>query len=227
MKILIIEDEVEIAKSIMTFLKKEAMTIEHVITLKDAKDYIQMYEYDCLVVDIALPDGSGLEIVKEIKDSYPDTGVIIVSAKDTLEDRVRGLELGADDYLVKPFHLVELNARIRSILRRRLQKGVNEIRFNEITVLPDSHKVFVNGNELILTKKEYALLYYFMVNKERILSKETIVDHLWGDTIGISADSLDFVYTHLRNLRKKLLSVGCSDYIRTVYGVGYKFSDES
>ncbi|MGL5228538.1 MAG: response regulator transcription factor [Bacteroidales bacterium] len=227
MKILIIEDEVEIAKSIMTFLKKEAMTIEHVITLKDAKDYIQMYEYDCLVVDIALPDGSGLEIVKEIKDSYPDTGVIIVSAKDTLEDRVRGLELGADDYLVKPFHLVELNARIRSILRRRLQKGVNEMRFNEITVLPDSHKVFVNGNELILTKKEYALLYYFMVNKERILSKETIVDHLWGDTIGISADSLDFVYTHLRNLRKKLLSVGCSDYIRTVYGVGYKFSDES
>lgn len=227
MKILIIEDEVEIAKSIMTFLKKEAMTIEHVITLKDAKDYIQMYEYDCLVVDIALPDGSGLEIVKEIKDSYPDTGVIIVSAKDTLEDRVRGLELGADDYLVKPFHLVELNARIRSILRRRLQKGVNEMRFNEITVLPDNHKVFVNGNELILTKKEYALLYYFMVNKERILSKETIVDHLWGDTIGISADSLDFVYTHLRNLRKKLLSVGCSDYIRTVYGVGYKFSDES
>ena len=227
MKILIIEDEVEIAKSIMTFLKKEAMTIEHVITLKDAKDYIQMYEYDCLVVDIALPDGSGLEIVKEIKDSYPDTGVIIVSAKDTLEDRVRGLELGADDYLVKPFHLVELNARIRSILRRRLQKGVNEMRFNEITVLPDSHKVFVNGNELILTKKEYALLYYFMVNKERILSKERIVDHLWGDTIGISADSLDFVYTHLRNLRKKLLSVGCSDYIRTVYGVGYKFSDES
>lgn len=101
------------------------------------------------------------------------------------------------------------------------------MRFNEITVLPDSHKVFVNGNELILTKKEYALLYYFMVNKERILSKETIVDHLWGDTIGISADSLDFVYTHLRNLRKKLLSVGCSDYIRTVYGVGYKFSDES
>lgn len=227
MKILIIEDEVEIAKSIMTFLKKEAMTIEHVITLKDAKDYIQMYEYDCLVVDIALPDGSGLEIVKQIKDSYPDTGVIIVSAKDTLEDRVRGLELGADDYLVKPFHLVELNARIRSILRRRLQKGVNEMRFNEITVLPDSHKVFVNGNEMILTKKEYALLYYFMVNKERILSKETIVDHLWGDTIGISADSLDFVYTHLRNLRKKLLSVGCSDYIRTVYGVGYKFSDES
>lgn len=227
MKILIIEDEVEIAKSIMTFLKKEAMTIEHVITLKDAKDYIQMYEYGWLVVDIALPDGSGLEIVKEIKDSYPDTGVIIVSAKDTLEDRVRGLELGADDYLVKPFHLVELNARIRSILRRRLQKGVNEMRFNEITVLPDSHKVFVNGNELILTKKEYALLYYFMVNKERILSKETIVDHLWGDTIGISADSLDFVYTHLRNLRKKLLSVGCSDYIRTVYGVGYKFSDES
>ncbi|MGL4779403.1 MAG: response regulator transcription factor [Bacteroidales bacterium] len=226
MKILIIEDEVEIAKSIITFLKRESMTLEHVMTLRDAKDYIQMYEYDCLVVDIALPDGSGLDIVKQIKEIYPDTGVIILSAKDTLEDRVKGLELGADDYLVKPFHLVELHARIRSILRRRLHKGVNEIRFNEVTILPDNHKVFVNGNELLLTKKEYALLYYFMVNKERILSKETIVDHLWGDTIGISADSLDFVYTHLRNLRKKLLSAGCEDYIKTVYGVGYKFSEE-
>lgn len=227
MKILIIEDEVEIAKSIMTFLKREAMTIEHVKTLRDAKDYIEMYEYDCLLVDIALPDGSGLDVVKQIKETYPDTGVIILSAKDTLEDRVRGLELGADDYLVKPFHLVELNARIRSVLRRRLQKGVNEMRFNEILILPDHHKVFVNNNELLLTKKEYALLYYFMVNKERILSKETIVDHLWGDTIGISADSLDFVYTHLRNLRKKMLSAGCTDYIKTVYGVGYKFSEES
>ncbi|MGL4806759.1 MAG: response regulator transcription factor [Bacteroidales bacterium] len=226
MKILIIEDEVEIAKSIITFLKRESMTLEHVTTLRDAKDYVQMYEYDCLVVDIALPDGSGLDIVRQIKESYPDTGVIILSAKDTLEDRVKGLELGADDYLVKPFHLVELHARIRSILRRRLQKGVNEIRFNEITILADSHKVFVNDNELLLTKKEFALLYYFMVNKERILSKETIVDHLWGDTIGISADSLDFVYTHLRNLRKKLLSAGCEDYIKTVYGVGYKFSEE-
>lgn len=226
MKILIIEDEFEIIESITTFLQQERMLIEYATRFNEALDKIALYEYDCVIVDICLPDGSGLDIIRQMKASGSDTGIIIVSARDTLDDRIEGLNLGADDYLIKPFHLPELQARIKSIIRRRQFNGQNDYIFNEIRVKMESRQVLIGDEEVILTRKEYDLLYYLLVNRDRVLSKESIVEHLWGDLMGVEADSLDFVYTHMRNLRKKLTQVGCTDYIRNVYGVGYKFTEQ-
>ena len=148
--------------------------------------------------------------------------MIIISAKNSLDDKIAGLDLGADDYLSKPFHLAELNSRIKSVLRRRNFEGSKEIIFEEIKVEPENQAVYVKGNPLVLTKKEYDLLLFFLANKKRVLTKETIAEHLWGDDMDM-ADSYDFIYTHIKNLRKKLIDKGCEDHIQTVYGMGYKF----
>jgi DNA-binding response OmpR family regulator len=225
MKILLIEDEKELAASITEYLQKENYLCEAVLNYENATEKINLYHYDCIVVDINLPDGNGLNIIRALKDNKSETGIIIISARNSLDDKITGLEIGADDYLTKPFHLPELNARIKSIIRRRSFGGVNEIIFNDLRILPEQMEVSVNGQSLILTKKEYDLLVFFLSNKDRILTREAIAEHLWGDEMD-TADSFDFIYTHIKNLRKKIMEKGGEDYIKTVYGMGYKFTDQ-
>ena len=222
MKILIVEDEKDLRESIVSYLKQEGYLCESVANYHDALEKILVYEYDCIVVDIMLPGGTGLDLIKEIKKAKLKGGVIIISANNSLEDKIKGLEMGSDDYLTKPFHLSELNARVKSIIRRRSFEGNSEIIFNEIKIIPESREVFVHEKGIILTTKEYELLLFFIANKGRVIPKDSIVEHLWGDNID-QADSFDFIYTHIKNLRKKLIQAGCKDYLTTVYGIGYKF----
>jgi len=224
MKILIIEDEKALCETIVTYLKKEGYLVECALNYKKADEKISFYEYDCIIVDLTLPDGNGLDIIKQLKKNDPQTGIIIITAKNSLDDKVTGLDIGADDYLTKPFDLSELNARIKSVLRRRNFSGQKEIIFNEIKVIPELTQVFVFDKELSLTRKEYDLLLFLISNKNRVISKDTIAEHLWGEDMEL-ADSLDFIYTHIKNLRKKMLEKGGIDYVKTVYGIGYKFSN--
>ncbi len=226
MKLLIIEDETDLQESISKYLQSEGFSVETAANYNQAEEKVDLYDYDCVIVDITLPGGTGLDIIRKLKQQNTDTGIIIISAKNSLDDKLTGLGIGADDYLTKPFHLPELNARIKSIIRRRSFHGANESYFNEIKILFDNHKILVNGVEVILTRKEYDLILYFIMNKEKVLSKEVIAEHLWGDDMGLAADSFDFIYTHIKNVRKKLIDKGCKDYIKTVYGIGYKFSEE-
>ncbi|RYF77505.1 MAG: response regulator transcription factor, partial [Cytophagaceae bacterium] len=178
--------------------------------------------YDCIIVDLTLPDGSGLQLIQTLKQIVATTGIIIISARNSLEDKLKGLEIGSDDYLTKPFHLSELNARVKSLLRRRQFGGHNELQFHEINVVPHARRVFVNGQLTTLSRKEYDLLLYFLSNADVVLTKASIAEHLWGDNID-SADSFDMVYSHIKNLRRKLIDKGAADYVQSVYGIGYKF----
>ncbi|WP_028979599.1 response regulator transcription factor [Sporocytophaga myxococcoides] len=225
MKVLIIEDEKELRYDMVSYLSQEGFLCESAKNYSEAIDKIGVYEYDCYVVDIMLPGGTGLDLVKAIKSQKHQGGIIIVSAKNSIEDKITGLEIGSDDYLTKPFHLSELNARIKSIIRRRSFNGNNEIQFNEIRILPDSRQVYINGKEVALTAKEYDLLLFFIANKGRVIPKDSIAEHLWGDYMD-QADSFDFIYTHIKNLRRKLVQQGAKDYLNTVYGIGYKFQSE-
>jgi len=225
MKILLIEDETELSGSISEYLQKENYLCETATTYEYAIEKINLYQYDCIVVDINLPDGSGLELIRALKEQKSETGIIIISARNSLDDKITGLEIGADDYLTKPFHLPELNARIKSIIRRRSFGGSNEIIYNDLSILPDKMEVMVLGEPITLTKKEYDLLVFFLANKDRVLTREAIAEHLWGDEMDL-ADSFDFIYTHIKNLRKKIIEKGGADYIRTIYGMGYKFTDQ-
>lgn len=223
MKILLIEDEKVLAKNMLRYLNEEGYVCEMVYNFQFALEKINLYTYDCIVVDLTLPDGNGLEIIQQVKKLSPDSGIIIISAKNSLEDKVKGLEIGSDDYLTKPFHLAELNARIKSIFRRRNLSGKNEVVFNQIKVTPGTRQVLVDENEIYLTKKEYDLLMFFLSNLNKVLTKESIAEHLWGDDID-GADSFNFIYSHIKNLRKKLMEKGCPDYLQAIYGIGYKFS---
>lgn len=223
MKILIVEDEADLLGNILTYLDQGDIVCESAPTYAAAEDKILSFPYDIVVLDIMLPDGNGIDLLREIKKQQPETGVLIVSAKNALDDRLEGLELGADDYLTKPFHLSELNARLRAIYRRRKFQGYKEVQFHEISVNTDTHDVMVHDNPLILTLKEYELLIFFIANKNRVLPKQTIAEHLWGDHVDLQ-DSFDYVYQHIKNLRKKITAAGGDDYIRTIYGLGYKWS---
>lgn len=222
MKILVIEDEVALSESIVDFLTSEGHVCEAALDFEAAMDRVGGYEYDCVIVDITLPDGSGLEVIRKIKSLGLQCGVIIISAKNSVENKIEGLEIGADDYLAKPFHLSELNARLKSVIRRLNFQGSNIIEMNEIKIVPDELKVYVHDQLLVLTKKEYDLLLFFIANQNRVITKISLVGHLWGDDI-YASDSVDFIYTHIKNLKKKLLEKGCEDYLQNVYGVGYKF----
>ncbi|MEO6132504.1 MAG: response regulator transcription factor [Saprospiraceae bacterium] len=223
MKILLIEDELHLGESINAYLKNEGYVCEWAKHFDDGDEKIAIYQYDCALVDITLPGGNGLELVKIIKDTFPRTGIIIISAKNALDDKIRGLDLGADDYITKPFHLAELNSRIKSVLRRRKFEGNKEVIFGEITIIPEEQLVNINNERVILTKKEFDLLLFFVSNKNRVLTKEAIAEHLWGDHADM-IDSFDFIYSHIKNLRKKLIEKGGNDYVQTIYGMGYKFS---
>jgi len=222
MKLLIVEDNFQLADDLSRFLTEQGFIVEISDTLESARSKIELYDYELIILDIGLPDGSGLDIIRQLKKRKSDTGILIVTAKNAIEDKVKGLELGADDYITKPFHKAELNARIRSIIRRKNFNGSNIISINKIGIDLNSMAVKVDNKELDLTRKEYDLLLYFIYNKNRVLTKESIAEHLWGDHID-QADNFDFIYNHIKNLRKKLQQAGADNHIRSVYGMGYKF----
>jgi DNA-binding response OmpR family regulator len=224
MKVLIIEDEEELSQSICEYLAGEQFTCEQAFEYKTAIEKIGLYEYACIVLDIMLPGGSGMDILKQLKKENKLDGVLIISAKNSTEDKVNGLKAGADDYLAKPFHLPELSARVAAIIRRKNFEGRPVVEFGLLEVNLDSKELRVHGNKVDLTKKEYELLLYFLANKEKVINKNAIAMHLWGDDMDVSG-SYDFIYTHIKNLRKKLLQAGAEDYIRSIYGSGYKFTE--
>jgi len=224
MKVLIVEDEPALNKSMVDYLSSQQYLCESVSNYRDALEKAELYEYDCIVLDIMLPGGNGLQILQALKDAGKTDGVIIISAKNELDDKIKGLSLGADDYLTKPFHLSELSVRIAAIIRRKNLQGSNLITFEEISIDVQAKTAAVNRNNIVLTRKEYELLVYLLINKNRVLSKNTIAAHLWGDDMDM-ADNYDFIYAHIKNLRKKLLQAGAGDYIQSVYGMGYKFSN--
>lgn len=223
MKVLVVEDNLELAQNIESFLKREGYICETSHSADDARDKLVSFEYDCVVLDIMLPDGNGLELVEFMKGERIESGILIISAKNALDDKVKGLELGADDYLTKPFHLTELNARLRAIFRRRNLNGERTISLNEIHINPDTMEARIHDKVLDLTPKEFDLLLYFVINKNRVLTRQSIAEHLWGDHIDNLAN-VDFVYQHVKNLRKKIDQARGEDYIETVYGLGYKFN---
>lgn len=223
MKVLVIEDEKELSKSICQYLANEQFITETAYNFNAALEKISLYDYACIILDITLPDGSGLNILKELKRNNKADGVIIISAKNSLDDKIYGLKAGADDYLTKPFHLPELGARVAAIIRRKSFDGKNIIVFDELHIDLNKKQAVVKDVELDLTKKEYELLIYFISNKNKVISKSAIAEHLWGDNMDL-ATSYDFIYTHIKNLRKKLLQQGAPDYIKSIYGMGYKFS---
>lgn len=224
MRILLVEDESELAQSILNFLKSEGHSYEHAADLSTALHLLNS-PFDIIILDLNLPDGNGLDVVRKVKNKGMTTGIIIVSARDSLDNKIEGLELGADDYLTKPFQMPELNARLKSLIRRVHFKGEEEIIFNELKVIPSQVMVLVNDRAVDLTKREFDLLLYFISNKNRVLTKTAIGEHMSNDFMDYSYTD-DFIYTHIKNLRKKLLKAGCGDYICNVYGVGYKFADE-
>ena len=225
MKILIVEDEKQLLDSMITFLKESGMTCEKAETLAEASEKADLYEYDCIVLDIGLPDGSGLKVINVLQKKQNQTGIVILSAKNSLDDRLLGLNFGADDYVTKPFYMPELVARIKSVVRRRSFQGKNEIIFNEVRVVPDEMMMYVKDKLVSLTKKEHELLLYFLSNQNKVLTKESIAEHLWGDHADM-ADSFDFIYSHIKNLRKKMTDNGANDYLKSIYGVGYKLTSE-
>lgn len=225
MKILVIEDEKSLVQSIETYLSKTGFIVESACDFRSAYEKIDLYSYDIILLDITLPYGNGLDLISLIKEINPETGIIIISAKDSLDDKIKGLDLGSDDYLTKPFYLSELNSRINALIRRRRFKGSGKVIFNEITIDFDEKTARVGDEKIPLTKKEFELLLYFISNKNRVVTKESIAGHLWGDDID-SIDSFDFIYTHLNNLRRKIRQCGGNDYVQTMYGMGYKFAEK-
>lgn len=224
MKLLIVEDEQELANNVRSYLSRGNVICENAYSFQEAQDKLITFDYDIVLLDIMLPDGNGLNVLRLLKKISPETGVLIISAKNALDDKVNGLELGADDYLTKPFHLPELNARLNAIYRRRKLQGYKIVAFQNIKINTDTHDVSVNDNLLTLTVKEYELLLFLITNKNRVLTKQTIAEHLWGDNVDFM-DSFDFVYQHIKNLRKKIVAEGGEDYIKTIYGLGYKMTD--
>lgn len=221
MKILIVEDEREMAKSIVQYLRQESYICEVAYTAGEAEEKIMLHDYDCILLDITLPDGNGLKVLEKLKREGKLEGVIIISAKNSIDDRIRGLNLGADDYLPKPFHLAELGARVSAVIRRKRFEGNNAIAVHELTIDLLGKSVSVNGKTIDLTRKEYDLLLFLVSNKNRVVTKNAIAEHLSGDDAEIF-DNFDFIYAHIKNLKKKLSEASCPDYIKTVYGLGYK-----
>ena len=224
MKILIVEDEQDLRETIRTSLLKEKFVVETAADYFSALDKINDYDYDCILLDIMLPGGSGLDLLRELKHLRRTDSVLIISAKDSLDDKVDGLELGADDYLTKPFHLAELNARIKSLIRRRHAQGDMSVAVGNLLLYPDKRQAEVGGAPLQLNRKEFDLLYYFVVNANRVINKMSLAESVWGDNID-QADSLDFIYSQVKNLRKKLKQANASVELKAVYGFGYKLSE--
>lgn len=225
MKILIVEDEKELRKTLEKSLNKELFVVETAADYLSALEKIAVYDYDCILLDIMLPGGTGFELLKELKKLGKAANVIIISAKDSLDDKLVGLDLGADDYLTKPFHIAELNARIKAVLRRKNMEGKNSIELGNTSLLLDERQLKVNEEEVSLNRKEFDILNYFLFNKDRLVTKTALAEHVWGDHID-QADSLDFVYYQIKNLRKKLEKSKADIEIESIYGVGYRLTEK-
>lgn len=221
MKILIVEDEPALRELIQRSLENERYITEVAPDYDTAIEKVEVYDYDCILLDIMLPGGNGLDLLKHLKDLRKKENVIVISAKDSLEDKILGLELGADDYLPKPFHLAELNARVKSVLRRKHRDGEHAIVLGNVRLLPDSFQVWINNEQLELSRKEYDILHYFMNRPNRMVNKNTLAESVWGDHID-QVDNFDFIYAQIKNLRKKLKNHQASIEIKAVYGFGYK-----
>jgi len=219
MKILIVEDEPQMLQNMQQSLEKEHYNVEAVSDFRSASEKIGVYNYDCILLDIGLPDGNGLELLKLLKKLNKDGGVIIVSAKDSLDDRLNGLDLGADDYLPKPFHMAELHARVKAVMRRRNFEGNKIVEVGNVVINLENRSVQIEGKEINFNRKEYDILMYLITNKSRLVTKAALAEHVWGDHID-QADSFDFIYSQMKNLRKKLENATIN--VEAVYGVGYK-----
>jgi DNA-binding response OmpR family regulator len=222
MKILVIEDEPELAQSIVEYLSHKDYVCEQASTYGKAIEKIALYTYDCILLDLMLPDGNGLDVLETLKKGNRQTGVIIISAKDSLDDRIKGILIGADDYLPKPFHLSELSARIYALIRRTQYANKNLVQSNELKIDLLSKEVFVNETKITLTKKELDLLLFLIGNKNRVVSKNALAEHLSGDMADMF-DNHDFIYAHIKNLKAKLSKTGNKNFIKTIYGMGYKW----
>ena len=220
MKILIVEDEPQLQEVIRRTLEKERYVVESAGSLAEALEKTGVYDYECILLDIMLPDGSGLTLLEELKKLRKKENVIIISAKDSIEDKIAGLDLGADDYLAKPFHIAELVARVRSVIRRRHRDGENTIQVGNVLLYPDNFKVEVAGSPVELSRKEYDILHYFLNRPGRLVNKSTLAESVWGDHID-QVDNYDFMYAQMKNLRKKLSDAGADIEIKAVYGAGY------
>lgn len=221
MKILVVEDEIKLQETIVEFLENEKMIVESADNYEQGLDKIISFDYDCILLDMMLPDGDGMSLLKELKKLHKETSVIILSAKDSVDDKVEGLLVGADDYLAKPFHFAELLARIKVAFRKNLQKGEDILSYKNIQIFPEDRLVKVNNIELKLNRKEYDLLYYFILRPERVFQKTTLAESVWGDHIEMS-DNLDFIYSQIKNLRKKMKDANSEADLQAVYGIGYK-----
>lgn len=222
MKILIVEDDNDLREITTHSLEKERYVVSQAPDYRTALQKIEDYDYDCILLDIMLPDGNGLDLLSELHALGKHTNVIILSAKDSLEDKVNGLDLGADDYLPKPFHLAELHARIKSLFRRKLREGEHKLQVGNIELFPDDFRVMVQGKEIELNRKEYDILNYFMSRPGRLVNKNTLAESVWGDHID-QVDNFDFIYAQIKNLRRRLKDAGATPELKSVYGFGYKF----
>ncbi len=221
MKILVIEDEPQLLSNVKESLEKEKFLVETASDYNEAIDKLFIYEYDCILLDIMLPNGNGLQILSQLKAEEKSENVIIISAKDSLDDKLKGLELGADDYLTKPFHLAELNARVKAVLRRQKLNGKNTLQIANATLDLRERTFTVNNQKISLNRKEFDILNYFSLNLNRLITKSALAEHVWGDHSD-NADNFDFVYYQIKNLRKKLQSANADIEIESVYGIGYK-----
>ena len=225
MKILVVEDEKELRQIIAESLKKENYVVETADSFTEASEKISLYEYDCILLDIMLPGGNGLQLLKKLKLIDKPSNVIIISAKDSLDDKILGLEIGADDYLAKPFHIAELNARVKAVLRRKILDGKNIVETANLVLNIDERTLFINNENVPLNRKELDMLNYFLLNKNRLVSKTALAEHVWGDNID-QADNFDFIYYQIKNLRKKLHNADAEIEIEAVYGIGYKLIEK-
>ena len=223
MKLLVIEDEASLLKSIIDFFTQEDFLCETATSFNEGIKKAEDFQYDCIILDINLPGGSGLKILEYLRQHRKNDGVIIISARDSLDDKIAGLNLGADDYLTKPFHLSELNARVKALLRRKYTGGIDTLEIGTLHVNLLSRSVTCGDQQISLTKSEYDLLVFLLNNKERVVGKQAIAEHIYGDQAD-NLPSFDFVYSQIKNLKRKLKDKACEDVIQTVYGLGYKLS---
>lgn len=223
MKLLVIEDEASLLKSIIEYFKQEDFLCEAASSYQEGINKASDFQYDCIILDINLPGGSGLKILDYLRQNKKNDGVIIISARDSLDDKIAGLDLGADDYLTKPFHLSELNSRVKAIIRRKYATSSNTIEFDKLKLDLLLKAVTYSDQPLLLTKNEYELLLFLLTNKNRVVSRQAIAEHIYGEQTDNLA-SFDFVYSHIKNLKRKLKEKGCDDLLQTVYGLGYKLS---
>jgi len=221
MKVLIIEDEIALQQTIQEFLEGEHFLVESANTYETALDKMMNYPYDIILLDIMLPGGSGLDLLRQLKEKDKGRSVLILSAKDSVDDKVAGLGIGADDYLAKPFHFAELLARIKSIVRRNTHQGESIIQYQNVSMDIDNRTVRVDGQELSFNRKEFDMLYYFLLRPNKLLEKTTLAETVWGDYTD-QADNLDFIYWQIKNVRKKLKGAGAKVDLQAVYGIGYK-----